>query len=100
MNMEPIFPITALQKKPAEVKAAAHKDVVRITENGSAAYIFATEEVYEKRIQEAVEDAVATARMAYVIERGRADFEAGRYIEGSDAAWAEVEKRAALYAQD
>ena len=35
--MEPIYPITALQKKPAEVKAAAAEGIVRITENGMGA---------------------------------------------------------------
>lgn len=98
MSMEPIYPITALQKKTAEVKAAAQEDVVRITENGAGAYIFATEEVYEQKIQEAVEEAVYIARIADAIERGRADIAAGRYIEGSDAAWAEIERRAAAYA--
>ena len=92
--MEPIFPITALQKKPNEVKQAAQKDIVRITENGCAAYIFVSEEVYELKMQEAVEQAIYEAQLAYVIERGRADITAGRVYENSEEAWEEIERRA------
>lgn len=93
-TLEPIFPITALQKKQAEVKEAAREDVVRITENGAGAYIFATEEVYERKIREAARQAAEDAIIANAIERGRADIAAGRYYEG-DAAWEEIERRIA-----
>ena len=99
MSMEPIFPITALQKKTAEVKQAAQADLVRITENGSAAYVFASEEVFEQRIREAAQEAVEIALIADGIEKGRADIAAGRYIEGVDEAWEDIERRAAEYAQ-
>ena len=91
--LNPIYPITALQKKTAEVKDAAKRDVVRITENGMGAYIFASEEIFERRMREAAEQAVEEALLAGAIERGRADIAAGKYLTG-DAAWAEIEKRA------
>ncbi len=93
-TLDPIYPVTALQKKTAEVKEAARHDIVRITENGVGAFIFASEEMFEKRIREAVEQAVEDALIAGVIERGRADIAEGRYIVG-DAAWDEIEKRVA-----
>ena len=93
--IEPIYLITALQKRQAEVREAAKENLVRITENGSGAYIFASEEVYERKIREAATQAVEDALIADAIERGRADIAAGRYIEGTEAAWAEIEKRAA-----
>ena len=96
-TLDPIYPITALQKKTAEVKEAAGRDVVRITENGAGAYVFAAEEVFEKRVREAAAQAVEDALIANAIERGRADIAAGRFLTG-DAAWDEIEKRAAVHA--
>jgi len=85
--MEPIFPITALQKNPAEVKAAAEKDLVRITEDGLGAFVFASEEVYERKIREAVEEARYLARISAAIGRGIADIEAGRFTTSVDEAF-------------
>lgn len=96
-SMQPIYPISALQKKQAEVKRAAQNDVVRITENGAGAYVFCSEEVFENEIRKAVSQAVFEARVVDVIERGRADIAAGRYVAGSDEAWAEIERRAAQH---
>ena len=96
-TLEPIYPITALQKKTAEVKEAARQNVIRITENGVGAYVFASEEVFERSMREAAERAVEEALLSGVIERGRADIAAGKYLVG-DAAWDEVERRAAARA--
>jgi len=96
-TLDPIYPITALQKKVAEVKEAAQRDIVRITENGAGAYVFASEEVYEKRVAEAVARAVEDALLAHAIERGRADIESGRYLVGA-AAWDEIEEQAIAHA--
>lgn len=94
-TLDPIFPITALQKKQAEVKEAARHDIVRITENGAGAYVFATEEVYERKMREAIDQAVEDALIADAIEKGRADIAAGRYYEGTEAFLAAVEERRA-----
>ena len=92
--LEPIYPITALQKNTAEVKEAARRDVIRITENGVGAYVFASEEVFERSVREAADRAVEEALLSGAIERGRADIAAGKFLVG-DAAWDEVERRAA-----
>lgn len=91
--LKPIFPISALQKKQGEVKKAAQSDIVRITENGVGAYIFCSEELFNRAILEAREAAAYEARMAAAIERGRADIEAGRSYVGIDAVSAEIERR-------
>ena len=91
--MTPIFPISALQKRQREVKEAAKNDVVRITENGMGAYVFCTEETFRRVIEDAAENAAYEARMEAIILRGREDIAAGRYIEGTDAARAEIERR-------
>ena len=84
---------SALQKKQREVKEAAQTDVVRITENGIGAYVFCSESVFKQALAEAAEEAAYEARMEAAILRGRADIAAGRYIEGTDAVRAEIEKR-------
>ena len=91
--MSPIFPISALQKRQREVKEAARDDVVRITENGSGAYVFCSEAAFKRALAEAAEEAAYEARMEAVILRGKADIAAGRFVEGTDAARAEVERR-------
>ena len=84
--MEPIYPVTALQKKQGEVKEAARKGIVRITENGAGAFVFCSEGGYEQRMKEIAEQAAYEALMAAALERGFADIEAGRYYEGAEAA--------------
>ena len=96
-TLDPIYPISAFQKKQAEVKEAARHDVVRITENGAGAYIFTSEEVFERALREAAEQAAEDALIAHAIERGRADIEAGRYYVGAEA-WEEIERRANAHA--
>lgn len=93
-TMNPIFPISALQKRQAEVRAAAQEDVVRITENGTGAYVFCSEEVFAQALEQAAEDALYEARVREGIERGLADVAAGRVYTDIDAAFAEIERRA------
>lgn len=76
--MEAIFPISALQKEQKEVKEAAKAGLVRITEQGRAAYVFVSEEALEKKIQEERAAAVYEAKLAEIIAEGRADVDAGR----------------------
>lgn len=92
--LEPIFPISALQKRQREVKEAARAGVVRITENGAGAYVFCTEETFQRKLDEAAENAAYEARVAMAVERGRADIAAGRYVTGVEAALEEIERRA------
>ena len=91
--MEPIYPVTALQKKQGEVKEAARKGIVRITENGAGAFVFCSEEVYEQRMKEVADQAAYEARIASIVKRGHADIAAGTVYRGSEAAFAEIERR-------
>ena len=79
--MEAIYPITALQKDPKRVREQARKGIVRISENGNAAYIFCSEEVFEQRLQEERARAAHDARVAESIGRGIADIETGHYVD-------------------
>ena len=95
--MEAIYPITALQKNNAEIKARAREQLVHVTENGRAAYVFASEEVLDEIIARKCEEAVWEAQAILAIDRGLNDLEAGRYVEGWDALEAEVKRRRALW---
>lgn len=91
--MEAIYSSAALRTKQREIKDAALKDVVHITENGNGAFVFCSEEVFERRMRQAAEDALYAQRMADAIEQGRDDVEAGRVYRGADAAIAEISRR-------
>ena len=85
--MEPIYSMTALQRSPSEVKEAARNDVVRITEQGRGAYIFASEEAFEKRIAKERADAAYEARLLESVGRGIEDIRAGRFVTSVDEAF-------------
>ena len=91
--MDAIYPVTALQKQQGEVKKAAQAGIVRITENGKGAYVFCSEDVFERMMQQVAEDAASEARLAALVNRGHADIAAGRVFRGTQAAMDEVEKR-------
>lgn len=82
----PIFSFSALKNNQREIKDRGKSEVVHITENGNAAYIFCSEEVFEREKARAVEDAISEMQIAQVIERGREDIAAGRVVEGLEEA--------------
>ena len=88
-----IYPASALVKRQPEVKAAARKRLVRITEHGRGAYVFASEEVFRREVDAAVAEALEAAEMRAAILRGRQDYQAGRYVVGIEAARDEVARR-------
>ena len=86
----PIFSFSALKSNQREVRDRGKSEVVHITENGNAAYVFCSEEVFEREKQRAIEDAISEMQIAQVIERGRADVAEGRIVEGLDEARARM----------
>lgn len=90
--MTPIYSSSALKTRQREVKDAALKSVVHITENGNGAFVFCSEEIFEGRLKQVAEQAAYEERMRAAIERGRADYAAGRCVEGIDAAFAKAEQ--------
>ena len=91
--MDAIFSSTALRDRQAEVKKAAREGLVRITENGAGEFVFCSDEVFQQQIDDAVERALYCASVEGSIARGRAAFAAGDYVEGTDAAFAEIARR-------
>ena len=89
--MEPIYSMTTLQRNPSQVKAAAKDSVVRITEKGAGAYVFCSEEAFEKRLAAEREDAAFEARLVEAVGRGIADINAGRFVTSVDEAFARAD---------
>ena len=96
--MTPIFPSTALKNRQREIKALADTQMVHITENGHGKYIFASEEVVEKAIADAVEEALYEARMADALRQSRRNFAEGRFYETRDELMAAVAQKRASHA--
>lgn len=93
--MTPIYSSTALQTQQREIKDIARKQIVHITENGNSAFIFCSEELFDRALEEAREEAASEARIAALIERGRTDVELDRVWLGTKSAFDEIERRVA-----
>lgn len=84
--MERIYSTTALRDRQREVKDAASRDLVRITENGEGAYVFCSEEVFQREVDDAVERALYADRVKNAVARGHAALAAEDVVEGTSAA--------------
>lgn len=84
--MERIYSTTALRDRQREVKDAASRGLVRITENGEGAYVFCSDEVFQREIDDAVERALYAERAKDAVARGYAAFATGDTVEGTVAA--------------
>lgn len=89
--MEPIYSMTTLQRSPSRVKEAARDSVVRITEQGAGAFVFCSEEAFERRIASEREDAAFEARLVEAVGRGVADIDEGRYATSVSEAFARAD---------
>ena len=84
--MTTIYSSSALKTRQREVKDAALKDIVHITENGNGAFVFCSEEIFDERIQQAAEQAAYEERVRSAVRAGREDVAAGRtYASLADA---------------
>ncbi len=91
--MEPILPLTTLLRNPGKVKDAAKESIVRITEHGEGAYIFATEESFEAYVRRQREEAAFEERLARSVEQGLEEAEAGRVSDDLEGLFARVEAK-------
>lgn len=85
--MEPIYSMATLQRSPSQVKDAIRDSIVRITEQGAAAYVFYSEETFEQRIVAEREDAAFEARLMESVGRGVGDIEAGCFVTSVEEAF-------------
>lgn len=85
-----IYSFAALKTKQREIKDRAAEEVVHITENGNAAFVFCSEEVLALEKAKAIEAALFERELRAVIEEGREDIAAGRYTVGSESAIARM----------
>ncbi len=91
--MPPIYPSTALKNQQREIKQLADTQIVYITENGRGKYIFMPENVLQKQIDNAVENALYEARMAEALRESREDFAQGRFYSSRVDLLAAVERK-------
>lgn len=84
-SMTHIYSSAALKTRQREVKDAARENVVHITENGNAAFVLMSEELYERKLREAAEEAAYEERLRACLLNGEDDFAHGRCVEGIDA---------------
>lgn len=85
-----IYSSTALASRQREVKDVADRQVVYITENGNGAYVFCSEEIFDRELQQAREEARYQAEMELILRRGRRDVAEGRFTTDVDAFTARI----------
>ncbi|MBQ9058808.1 MAG: hypothetical protein IJ125_06460 [Atopobiaceae bacterium] len=93
--MPAIYPSTALKNEQRAIKAIADKEIVYITENGRGKYLFMSQEVHDREISQAVEEALYEARMAEALQESRSDYDAGRYYTSRENLKSAVERKRA-----
>lgn len=91
--MPAIYPSTALKNRQREIKAIADNEIVHITENGWGKYVFMSEDVLKRTVEQAVGDALYEKRLADALAESRKDFEEGRFYSSRDEMLEAVAKR-------
>ncbi|MDO4798530.1 MAG: hypothetical protein Q4A01_11005 [Coriobacteriales bacterium] len=97
--MPAIYPSVALKNKQREIKAIADVEPVYITENGRGKYVFLSEDVFKRAIDDAVEEALYEERMARALEESRKDFDEGRYYSTRDELMEAVKRKRSPHAE-
>ena len=97
--MPAIYPSVALKNQQKEIKALADNEVVYITENGRGKYVFMSEDLLSRQIEDAVENALYEQRIADALRESRTDFEEGRYYSSREELMSAVARKRAGYAQ-
>lgn len=97
--MPAIYPSTALKNQQREIKAIADNEIVYITENGRGKYAFMSQDVLQRQINEAVDQALYEQRMREALAESRRDFEEGRYYSSRDDLLKAVEQKRSAHAQ-
>lgn len=97
--MPAIYPSVALKNQQKEIKALADNEVVYITENGRGKYVFMSEDLLSRQIEDAVENALYEQRVADALRESRTDFEEGHYYSSREELMAAVARKRADYAQ-
>ncbi len=88
-----VYPVSALQRNSREVREAAKEKLLRITENGASAYVFCSEEVLDRTIREAVNEALYEHACLAAIERGEAEIDEGSVFDSVEELRAAVQRK-------
>lgn len=96
--MPAIYPSVALKNQQKEIKAIAETEPVYITENGRGKFVFLSEEVLNRTVAQAVEEALYEERLRRALRESRADFDRGQYYSSRDELMQAVQKKRADHA--
>lgn len=88
----PIYPSTTLRAEMRTIKEATRDALAIITGGSKGTYLFGSEQSLADEVTSAAWDEANAARIIESVERGRADFARGAFVEGTDAAIALSEK--------
>lgn len=97
--MPSIYPSTDLKNRQREIKSIADRELVYITENGRGKYVFASQEVFEREIERAVEEALYEQRVADALRESRDDYASGRSYSSREELLEAVAQKRAQYAE-
>lgn len=89
----PIYSFAALKSKQREVKDRAKYEVVHLTENGNAAFILCSEEVFAQEKEKAAAEAVFEQELIERLERAERDLESGKAYTSTEAVKKAISER-------
>lgn len=92
-HMPAIYPSTALKNQQREIKAIADNEIVYITENGRGKYAFMSQDVLQRKIDDAVEQALYEQRMNEALAQSRQDFDQGRCYSSREELLQAIEQK-------
>ena len=93
--MPAIYPSVALKNQQKEIKEIADREIVYVTENGRGKYVFMSQEVSDRELFNAKEDALYEDRVMRMFEESLRDMAEGRYYTSWDEMMAVREERQA-----
>lgn len=97
--MAAIYSSAALKTRQREVSDEARRNIVHITENGNAAFVLMSEELFDRAVNDAAERAAYEERVRACIRAGRGDVAEGRYVEGIDAFFSTLNAKVANHSK-
>lgn len=93
--MTAIYSSVALKNRQREIKDIARKEIVHITENGNGAFVFCSEELFEKALEDAREQGAYETRLALALDKADRDLAEDRVYSDVKGARASAKKNRA-----
>lgn len=91
--MPAIYPSTAFKTQQREIKGIADHEIVHITENGWGKYVFTSEGILKKTVDQAVENALYEKRLVDALTESISGFAEGCAYSSREEMMATVAKK-------